>query len=192
MIAAIAPTAPPDEEHDMEAGLVEHALDVLRTVGLTLSEFVELEERPEQFGGTENQGWHIVIRALLRQHWSEITETLVPPFEFHGDQQIIYRASQEFQMMVSNLLSNERLNGSLTVDVTRADVDAALWRWLEKAIQRIMEDTPWYTGMPSSNFHYLYEECMRDVRNARRREEQAKNEPDTGDRFAADGAAPPA
>jgi len=68
VIAAIAPTAPRDQECDAPADLDELALDVIKTTGLTLAQFVELEERPEQFGGAENTGWHIIIRNVLGKY----------------------------------------------------------------------------------------------------------------------------
>jgi hypothetical protein len=134
-----------------------------------------MEERPEQFGCQEDRGWHILIRNVLGRYWSEITHAMVSPFELHGDQQIIFRASLEYQLMISDLMSQHRSSGSLTADATRDEVDAVTWLWLGRAIQRIMEDVNWYSGVPSSNFHYLYTECERDVRQARADEEKRAN-----------------
>jgi len=164
VIAAIAPTAPPDQECDVPAGLDELALDVIKTTGLTLAEFTELEERPEQFGGAENTGWHIIIRNVLGKYWVPLTEALVAPFAYCGDCQVIYRGSREFQLMVSNVMAMERSNGSLTADVTREEMDAVLWRWLERVMTRIMEEAEWYVDAGSSNFSGLYDECKRSVR----------------------------
>ena len=174
MQTVIAAIAPLDQE---AAGAESRALDVITTVGLTMAEFVELEERPEQFGCAENTGWHRIIRNVLRQHWSPLTEALIPPFGYIGDQQIIYRSSREFQLMVSDLLSNQRANGSLTADVTRFALDTILWMWLERAIVRVIEDVNWYTGAPGSNFRYMFDECERDVRRARKEEQQRANTP---------------
>jgi hypothetical protein len=44
VIAAIAPTAPPDQECDVPAGLDELALDVIKTTGHTLAEFTEVND----------------------------------------------------------------------------------------------------------------------------------------------------
>ena len=178
MIAAIAPITPLDHE-EVRAGAESQALDVLTTVGLTMAEFVELEERPEQFGCAENTGWHRITRNVLRIYWSQLTEAMVEPFTYHGDQQIIYRGSREFQLMVSDLLSNQRANGSLTADVTRFALDTILWMWLERAIVRMIEDVNWYTGAPGSNFRYMFDECERDVRRAREEEQQRANTPPT-------------
>ena len=164
VIAAIAPIAPRDQECDVPAGLDELALDVIKTTGLTLAEFVELEERPEQFSGEENKGWHIIIRNVLEKYWVPLTEALVAPFVYRGDRQVIYRGSREFQLMVSNVMAMERSNGSLTADATREEMDEVLWRWLERVVTRIMEEAEWYVDAGSSNFSGLYDECRRSVR----------------------------
>ncbi len=169
MIAAVDPTAPIDQECDVPAGLDKLALDVIKTVGLTLAEFTEMEERPEQFGGEENKGWHIIIRNVLGKYWVPLTEALVAAFEYRGDRQVIYRGSREFQLMVSNLMAMERSNGSLTADATREEMDAVLWRWLERVVVRIMEESEWYVDAPSSNFSGLFDECKRYVRSERGR-----------------------
>jgi hypothetical protein len=167
VIAAIAPTAPRDQEWDVPAGLDELALDVIKTTGLTLAEFVELEERPEQFGGAENTGWHIIIRNVLGTYWAPLTEALIAPFAYRGDHQVIYRGSREFQLMVSHVMAMERSNGSLTADATREDMDEVLWRWLERVVTRIMDEAEWYVDAASSNFSGLYDECRRSVRRER-------------------------
>ncbi len=175
VIAAIAPTAPRDQECDVPAGLDELALDVIKTTGLTLAEFVELEERPEQFGGEENKGWHMIMRNVLGKYWVPLTEALVAPFAYHGDRQVMYRGSREFQLMVSNVMAMERSNGSLTADATREEIDEVLWRWLERVVTRIMEEAEWYVDAGSSNFSGLYDECKRSVRRER---EQARTSDD--------------
>jgi len=170
VIAAITPTAPRDQECDVPAGLDELALDVIKTTGLTLAEFTELEEQPAQFGGEENMGWHIIMRNVLGKYWVPLTEALVAPFAYSGDRQVIYRGSREFQLMVSNLMAMECSNGSLTTDATRAEMDEVLWRWLERVVARIMEETEWYVDAGSSNFSGLYDECKRSVRREREQE----------------------
>jgi len=72
--------------------------------------------------------------------------------------------------MVSNLIAMERSNGSLTAEITRADMDEVLWRWLERVVARIMEETEWYVDAGSSNFSGLYDECKRSVRREREQE----------------------
>jgi hypothetical protein len=142
------------------------ALEVIKAVGLTMAEFTAMEERPEEFGGQENRGWHIIIRNVLGRYWSEVTQAMVPPFTMQGDIITVFRLSTDYQLMLSSHMSNARATGLTTADATREQMDAALWMWLERAIHRIMGDPLWYTGEPSSNFHYLFEECERDVRRA--------------------------
>ena len=164
-----------DEESSVPPDIDELALATIKAVGLTLPEFVELEERPERFGGQENKGWHIIIRNVLGRFWSEITQAMVPPFTMQGDIITVFRLSTDYQLMLSNHMSNARATGLTTADATREQMDAALWMWLERAIQRIMGDTLWYSGEPSSNFHYLFEECERDVRRAHEEAKQRAN-----------------
>ena len=65
VIAALSQAELFDEESTIPPGLDELALEVIKTVKLTLAEFTEMEERPERFGGQENKGWHIIIRNVL-------------------------------------------------------------------------------------------------------------------------------
>jgi hypothetical protein len=175
VITALAAAEGMDEESSVPPDIDELALATIKAVGLTLPEFVELEERPERFGGQENKGWHIIIRNVLGRFWSEITQAMVPPFTMQGDIITVFRLSTDYQLMLSNHMSNARATGLTTADATREQMDAALWMWLERAIQRIMGDTLWYSGEPSSNFHYLFEECERDVRRAHEEAKQRAN-----------------
>ena len=175
VIAALSQAESFDEESTIPPGLDELALEVIKAVKLTLAEFTEMEERPERFGGQENKGWHSIIRNVLGRFWSEITQAMVPPFTMQGDIITVFRLSTDYQLMLSNHMSNARATGLGSADATREQMDAALWMWLERAILRIMNDPVWYTGEPSSNFHYLFEECERDVRRAREEAKQRAN-----------------
>jgi len=63
LIDFIGYSCPLTIEDDMPSALVDNVITQINALSMTMDEYTLLDEQPEQFGGVENQGWHLVIRA---------------------------------------------------------------------------------------------------------------------------------
>jgi hypothetical protein len=80
------------------------------------------------------------------------------------------KQDEEFQAAVDRVLAAER---SALRQPARAEVEAALWKWVWRSVDMLLEDAPYFTHGPYSGFTTTWDEVRPESEEAEGWEEAA-------------------